>query len=282
MNIKSISICLLGLTLSISASAQDKIYKRNGGVIDGKVQEVTSKNVSYKKADNPEGPTYVIEKSALDRIEYQNGSEDVFKEERHGRETEDRPARKENKIKYGNNVLAVAPLQLTENGIGVGLTYERVLDKKGIISFYMPAIVSFSYDNSGNTPVPMTSTGPTYYNNNGTPFYYVMPGLKIYPTGSKGKVRYAVGPNIVLMSGQQHVSYFVYDNYGNPIQLVDANKNQFALGVMVNNSLNMNPTKHLYLGLELGLGVSYMNQVDGINQGEYGFTQFAFKMGYRF
>jgi hypothetical protein len=54
------------------------------------------------------------------------------------------------------------------------------------------------------------------------------------------------------------------------------------LGVMINNTLNIQPTPHLYMGVELGLGVSYVNKVGSTNLGETTLGQFAFKMGYRF
>ena len=60
------------------------------------------------------------------------------------------------------------------------------------------------------------------------------------------------------------------------------NRERFSLGMIVNNTLNINPTPHLYLGLELGLGVSYIDRIGGINYGSEGLAQFGFSVGYRF
>lgn len=259
--------------ISLAANAQDKIHLRNGDVIDGKVSEVGTKDISYKKADNPDGPSYRLGKGEVSKIEYENGSEDVFG--MHGRVREERPNAP--KVKYGKNILALAPLQLTDAGLGLGLSYERMLDKKGIVSFYLPLMVSF--DNNGDI-YPMTSS---YYNDNRTA-YMGMIGLKIYPTGSKGKVRYAVGPAIAARFSQNDTYniFMGYDVYGYPIYGYGRQDN-FSLGVVVNNSLNIQPTAHLYLGLELGLGMTYINQSNGYNTGsEDAIVQFAFKLGYRF
>ncbi len=64
----------LTATLLISAlHAQDKIYKIKGPVINAKVIEIGTDEIKYKLTDNPDGPVYVVDKSALNRIEFANG-----------------------------------------------------------------------------------------------------------------------------------------------------------------------------------------------------------------
>lgn len=60
------------------ANAQDVIYFRNGAQQNGKVLQVGTNDVSYKKAENPNGPTYIINKSDVAMIEYQNGTQDLI------------------------------------------------------------------------------------------------------------------------------------------------------------------------------------------------------------
>lgn len=177
---------------------------------------------------------------------------------------------------YGNNIISLAPLQITE-GIGIGLSYERILDKDGIISFYIPFAVSFTGINSDPF---VTNNGTT--ENNYRPAYYIMPGLKFYPTGSKGIVRYAVGPNFVYMKGEQYRNQLIYDDFGNVIGEDKGWRDQNTYGILVNNSLNISPTEHLHLGVELGIGFSYINQVAGVNTDPIGLAQFNFNIGYRF
>lgn len=280
MTHKSILVALT-LCVAAGANAQDKLHKMNGETIEVKVKEVTAKEIRYKKADNADGPTYTIGKREVESIEYQNGSEDVFNKPEPRRE-----AAKAEKLKYGKNILSISPMFIAD-GVGVGLSYERMLDRKGIVSFYLPAGVAIRTDDRYNYASPYYSgSGGYYYGGNTSIDYanvYIMPGVKIYPTGSKGKVRYAVGPNIAMVYGKTPKDGYLgtdpttgYPMYGSYMA------DRFTLGVMVTNSLNLQPTPHLSLGMELGLGVSYINQHDGISQGETGLAQFSFRIGYRF
>ncbi len=66
------------LLCSMSVSAQDVIVKKDGSTILSKVLEVGQEEIKYKKFDNLEGPTYSIQKSELQSINYQNGAKDTF------------------------------------------------------------------------------------------------------------------------------------------------------------------------------------------------------------
>jgi len=281
MSLKKVLLTLVCLVAFISSYAQDKIYKKNGDIIEAKVTSVNLKNISYKRADNLSGPEYTIYKRDVDKIVYENGSKDEFDDEEDNTETRRMPPSpfknhksSPNASKYGKNIIALAPLQLTgdyiSSGVGLSLSYERMLDKDGIISFYMPVIVSFSNND--------TYYGNTYNNTTNTSWYF-MPGIKFYPTGSRGIVRYAVGPSFVIATGNVTNGT---DPYGYPV-----NGTYSIFGFMVNNSLNICPTPHLYLGLELGLGVSYIANENNANftTGDINanpMVQFAFKIGYRF
>jgi hypothetical protein len=74
----TIVICLAvsGATLF----AQDVITLRNGSDVQAIVQEVSANDVRYKRADNPDGPTYTMRKSEIFMITYANGSREVFNE----------------------------------------------------------------------------------------------------------------------------------------------------------------------------------------------------------
>jgi len=58
--------------------SQDIITKKSGEDIQAKVLEVTTTEVKYKKFDNLNGPVFSILKSELLLIRYENGSKDVF------------------------------------------------------------------------------------------------------------------------------------------------------------------------------------------------------------
>jgi len=59
-------------------SAQDIITLKNGNDIQAIVQEIGDSDIKYKKADNPNGPSYSLKKSEIFMIRYANGSKDVF------------------------------------------------------------------------------------------------------------------------------------------------------------------------------------------------------------
>ncbi|RYE25812.1 MAG: hypothetical protein EOP51_02800 [Sphingobacteriales bacterium] len=306
MNLKTGLLSAATLLSFGTTYAQDKIYTRDGDVMEVKVKVIGEKNITYKRVDNEDGPSYIINKKEVERIQYDNGDEDVMVAEHRGPGHPGRPERmerfdkpmKRNKTDYGNNIISAAPLQVTENGPGFGLSYERVLDKKNnIVSFYMPFAMAFNLDNKR-----VDYYGNYYgYNNNSEHNYsfYAMPGLKFYPTGGKGIIRYAVGPNIILRYSQ-YTDYNYYDVYNYPNQFIapyvpyKTERNEFTMGMVVNNSLNINPTKHLHMGLELGIGFSYFTNTNGgygnYYNGNYyndrndpeALVQFGFNIGYRF
>lgn len=261
MNFKTFLVTAIATFSLGMVNAQDKLYKKNGDMMEVKVTEVTPKVISYKRAHNPEGPTYTINKADVAKIVYPNGGEDYFGEANQKQTPNQKP-----KV-YGNNIISIMPMQLFAEGPGVGLAYERVLDKNGILSFYLPMGVAF-VDNGNVNPM-----GAKNY-----PTYYIMPGLKFYPTGGKGVVRYAVGPNLAYVNGKRND--FIYDNMGNVTGF--GLQTRSALGIMVTNSLNINPTTHIHLGMELGLGFNYFDRFNGVDMGATGLVQFGFKIGYRF
>ncbi len=276
MQFKALLLSGIAIALFSSSFAQDKIYKRNGDVVEAKIKSVGTKTVTYLRFDNQSGPEYTIVKAEVEKIVYQNGSEDDFdrgRSPRPSRNHDEVSTPSEARLNYKSNVLAISPMQFSENGLGIGLSYEKAIDKKGIIAFYLPAAFTLNLNSSY-----YDYTTGTNVNGHQDAMYYLMPGVKIYPTGSYGIVRYAVGPSIVVADGQKSSS--VYDPYYGSSNY--QTQSHFMLGIMVNNSLNINPTPHVYLGLELGLGFTYMNQVGGLNQGTAFLAQGGFRIGYRF
>lgn len=71
-------VAVLFVAIAHTLSAQDVITLKTGEDINVKVLEVGSADVKYKKADNPDGPSYTVSKNDVFMIKYQNGSKDVF------------------------------------------------------------------------------------------------------------------------------------------------------------------------------------------------------------
>jgi hypothetical protein len=65
-------------SVSFTSYAQDILITNKGEEILVKVIEVSHDNIKYKKYSNLEGPIYIVLKSELFMIKYQNGEKDVF------------------------------------------------------------------------------------------------------------------------------------------------------------------------------------------------------------
>lgn len=180
----------------------------------------------------------------------------------------------QDKPELGNNIFSLTPMAIIGNesmdnntDVAVGLNYERIVNE-GLVSIKIP--VNISLRNSG--------------------FFYIMPTIKLYPT-RQGVVRYAVGPQFYIASGQ--INHHDYNTVWNGNQYITVNNkysdNHTQLGFMINNSLNVSIAKTLYIGMELGLGIKYYDSNEE-NEYENSFdttpvepnVQFSFAMGYRF
>jgi len=278
MLLKHSFIIALLAVISFTATAQDIIYKTDGDSIIAKVKAVEPHSISYTRFDNINGPEYTLAKSDVARVKYANGMEDTFNERdmaarhHHGNEM---PHEKDKGYRYGKNVITFSPFQFTENGLGFSFSYERTLDKQSLVSFYMPVIVTFNVFNAQDN-----------YNNSNRPapdaMFYAMPGIKLYPTGNKGRVKYAIGPNLVLATGQ-HTDYNNGFNPGTGSYIPAYTQSTHTIfGILVTNYVNFNPSKHVTTGFELGLGTTYVNRIAGVDNNAAFLIQGAFKIGYRF
>jgi hypothetical protein len=74
--LRSLFLCLL--FIGKISFAQDLIVYKNGDEVKAKVLSVNREDISYKKWDNVEGPTYTISIDEVFMIKYKNGTKDVF------------------------------------------------------------------------------------------------------------------------------------------------------------------------------------------------------------
>ena len=73
---KLIILCLL--LVAEYAFAEDLIVLRNGDIVKAVVSDITPTEIKYKKASNPNGPSYTVNKADVLSINYENGDKDVF------------------------------------------------------------------------------------------------------------------------------------------------------------------------------------------------------------
>ncbi len=73
MKTKTLSILAFLMIVSFGAKSQDFIYKKNREILKVKLIEVGTEEIKYKDFDNPDGPTFSIEKDKVSKIEMENG-----------------------------------------------------------------------------------------------------------------------------------------------------------------------------------------------------------------
>lgn len=78
MKLRLLLLCFGVLIFALTATASDVIALIDGTSIEGRVEEVTSTVIKYRKASNLSGPIYTIEISTVRNIVYENGSVDTF------------------------------------------------------------------------------------------------------------------------------------------------------------------------------------------------------------
>lgn len=72
-------LSILALVFATSYTfAQDTLYTVSGQKIAAKVVEINQTEIKYKKANNPDGPIYVVDKTDVALIEYKNGSKELY------------------------------------------------------------------------------------------------------------------------------------------------------------------------------------------------------------
>lgn len=187
---------------------------------------------------------------------------------------------------YGANVLRIAPVTAMDVGLGFGVGYERLLGSAQMIGLVFP--VSILLENK-NTTNPVSNSD--HFNSPYNTYVYFTPGIKIYPFGQR-KVTYAVGPSMMLGYGGGNEWQYRTDLYG--VEYLDAVKvTKWRLGLLVNNYVNFQFSKHFNLGLDGGLGIRYLDKVSytgsryyagngDFNNGVDITGQFSLSLGYRF
>ena len=151
---KVIFIFAIILLISVNGFSQDIIIKYDSVKIEAKVIEVGLSTVKYKKFSNQDGPVYVISKSDIKEITYQNGERDIFNNES---VASDAPEFKENKdllkslAAKGNRVYI--DTQDKNAAIHAGkklknLGYWKITDNKNIADFVLSFDIEYNWDST--------------------------------------------------------------------------------------------------------------------------------------
>lgn len=286
MTIKTIITTIISLSIAGSALAQDKIFQSNGSVIEAKIKSINDVKILYRHWNDQRGAVYSISLSVVDKVIYEDGYVERFNGTNSGANEAQAPranegnrvmtVRSRKEMLYGDRLLSVAPIEFTENGVGVAVSYEKTIDKAGYIAFVLPVMATFNLNNSSESD----------YNKHQDAMFYVSPGLKFYPTSCYGRTKYSVGPSLVIGAGEKTTGgeHYVYTPYNNTNYQFEpySTHSKFTLGILVNNSININASPRMSLGLDFGFGFTYINTIGGSNAGMTGMVQGGFKIGYRY
>ena len=121
-------VFLIALIASIGAiMAQDIIVTTESERIDAQITEVSETEIKYKRADNPNGPTFVISTSKVASVIYKNGDVQTFKQQT--KQTNSTTADKNNvivKVKDVNEIAFVPGQKLIPAKEG-GVYYGNIL-----------------------------------------------------------------------------------------------------------------------------------------------------------
>jgi hypothetical protein len=179
---------------------------------------------------------------------------------------------------YGNNIIRIIPFTAMDIGVGFGLSYESIVSKDKVIGIHLPFYL-------------MTETNLDNFNNNNSSsfertYFYFNPGIKIYPMGQR-RVTYAVGPSLMFGYGGGKEWDYSSNNFA-----IQKDVTRLRVGLLINNYLNFQLSPALNMGIDLGLGVRYIDRTqykDPTNNAAYDVNkgigvsgQFGFSLGYRF
>ncbi len=122
MKSKILFIALFAI-LSISATAQDKIYRKNGKVLEVKLIEIGASDIKYKSLNDTDGPIYVIETDRVKKIITADGKVQVFSDNLKDLESYDGQLTKAIKINFFSPLYGYSEFGF-EKSTGVGKSYE--------------------------------------------------------------------------------------------------------------------------------------------------------------
>jgi len=274
---------ILTLTFLLSvifaaAHAQDIMVRKNGSTIEGKVVEVGIDKVLYKISQEPNAANFAIRKNELLRIEFENGQTVWFDKRavRNGARGRDRNSPIVQDETLGKNKIDISPFKALDSGPGFGISYERILDKRGHFGLLLPFTMT----------IPEEYYFPIIGEDNDEQTYYFAPSLKVYPFGQK-RVTYAVGPTFFTGIGNRWEYSYDYDPKTGVTTSKEEERQRLRMGLIINNYVNFQITQHFQIGLNAGVGPRYIdrekyhstvyrNRRMGIS------GEFNFSLGFRF
>jgi hypothetical protein len=133
---------LLGMLLSHFCYSQDKIYRKNGKVVQAKILEVGSDEIKFREFNHPDGPVYILETDRINKIVYEDGKVEKFTPDLKDPERYSGQLRKAVKIDFLGPLIGYSQISF-EKSTAVGRGYEVTL---GIIGAGKNQRVDYYYN----------------------------------------------------------------------------------------------------------------------------------------
>lgn len=254
------TLLILSLSISATVGAQDIITLTNGNTLETKVQEVTKKDVVYKKFSNQNGPNYHVDLREIEKVTYESGAVDVFNPKETS-SNESSITAKFNSADLGKNILCInLPDILFQN---ITLSYERIIGDEGKVGLRIPFSVSLYGDKENN------------FTFNSYNIYYTGIDMNYYPTG-QGQARIFIGPSV-------RYGYARVQNQYNDVFYSSSIENTGYFSFLLNSGFIWNPIKELSISSSFGVGSRrYFTAAPGNGNLTRTTASFNFSMGYRF
>jgi len=132
----------LTILLSHFSYSQDKIYRKNGKVVQAKILEVGPDEIKYREFNIPDAPVYILETDRISKIVYENGKVEKFTPNLRDPERYSGQLKKAIKIDFLGPLIGYSQISF-EKSTAVGQGYEVTL---GIIGAGKNQRVDYYYN----------------------------------------------------------------------------------------------------------------------------------------
>ena len=288
-------------------NAQDQLYLKKGGMQEVKVLVVSATEISFKKYNNLQGPTYHEFISAIEKVVYENGVVETFGDAKPAQvvypvgtpEPKEVPKKKTNTFAYKKNGITFNITDALFRKITFG--YERI-----IANGYLGIQIPFSFGLASNEVFDVDYLNAYFRNSNNNSnnyYYYNQPpenellyteiirkntfGLELiaYPAGQR-PVSFFVGPSfyygLVDYKTEERIytvtstnPYFTYRE-----DIIKKSGSCASYAGIINLGMTVNSISSIVMKLQLGLGFR-QNQTDFDDHAATIFSP-SFQIGYKF
>lgn len=274
--------------------AQDQVFKKDNTKIEAKVLEITPTEIKYKLFNYQDGPLFIVNKSDVAMIIYQNGTHEVFntpsstpsqtvivssgeaqpaityqnygdqkrkdKEEKK-RKKEELTRKKMDSLLSTKNLLLFNGLELLNGGIGLGYMREFANSK---VSMYIPVAFGFAKPMFSNAAF----SGAIYddkVSNYQIKHKAIEAGISVqfHTNRNKRPVSHFIGPmvNFIQYNGSIDDNITYYNSGNEPVKIVERGFVLNTIAIMVNNGLLVRINQHFNLMANVAIGVRSMQYI---------------------